>query len=326
MFIVTGGAGFIGSNIAAALEARGADIALVDWLGTDEKWRNIAKRRLVDLIDPDAVFPALDAYRDRIEGVIHMGAISATTERDADLIARTNFTLSQRLWAWCAEAGIPFVYASSAATYGGGEQGFEDDDSAEGLARLRPLNAYGWSKLVFDRWARHEADRGAACPPVWAGLKFFNVYGPNEAHKGGMRSVAKQVHEQIRHGQTVKLFASDHPDYEDGGQLRDFVYVDDCVDIALWLAEGKGRNGVFNAGSGQARSFLDLARAVYAAAGVEEDIVYMPMPAELKGRYQYFTEARMERLRQTGYDGQSTPLETGVARYVDFLDADDPYR
>ena len=327
MHVVTGGAGFIGSNIAAELEARGEEVAVVDWLGTDEKWRNIAKRRLADLIAPEQVFDALQEHRGRVKSVIHMGAISATTERDADLIADTNFRLSKRLWTWCAEAGIPFIYASSAATYGDGEAGFDDHDDPASLARLRPLNAYGWSKHVFDRWARHEADRGAAAPPVWAGLKFFNVYGPNEAHKGGMRSVAKQLHEQIREKGQVRLFASDRPDYADGGQMRDFVWVGDCVDIALWMIQGEAENGLYNTGSGQARSFLDLARAAFAALDLEEKIDFFDMPDQLKGKYQYFTEAAMEKLARAGYPGQRTPLETGVSRYLrDFLDCADPYR
>jgi ADP-L-glycero-D-manno-heptose 6-epimerase len=325
MHIVTGGAGFIGSNIAAELEARGEEVAVVDWLGTDEKWRNIAKRRLADLIAPEQVFEALAEHKGRVKSVIHMGAISATTERDADLIAETNFRLSKRLWTWCAEAGTPFVYASSAATYG--EAGFEDRDDADSLSKLRPLNAYGWSKHFFDRWARHEAERGAGAPPVWAGLKFFNVYGPNEAHKGGMRSVAKQLHEQIRDKGQVRLFASDRPDYEDGGQMRDFVWVGDCVDIALWMVRGEAENGLYNCGSGQARSFLDLAKAAFAALELDEKIDFFDMPDQLKGRYQYFTEAAMEKLQRAGYPGQRTPLETGVARYLrDHLDQDDPYR
>jgi len=327
MFIVTGGAGFIGSNIVAHLDEAGEDVAVIDTLGTDAKWKNIAKRRLDDLIQPDAAFEALDRHAGRIRGVIHMGAISATTERDADLIADTNFRLSCDLWDWCADNQVPFVYASSAATYGDGELGFKDDDDLDSLSRLRPLNAYGWSKWLFDVWARKQVDRGRPAPPRWAGLKFFNVYGPNEMHKGSMRSVAIQVFEQVSETGKMRLFASDHPDYEDGGQLRDFVWVEDCARIAIWCATGLEQNGIYNVGSGKARSFKDLAEAVFAAMGRDPQLDFFEMPEALKGQYQYFTEARMSKLTAAGCPVNATSLEEGVRRYVqDYLAAKDPYR
>ena len=255
-----------------------------------------------------------------------MGAISSTTEPDADLILRTNFTLSRDIWDWCAVRGVRMIYASSAATYGDGETGFEDRDDPESLNALRPLNAYGYSKYLFDQYAVRQADRDEA-PRQWAGLKFFNVYGPNEGHKGGMKSVVAQIWPKVQAGETVSLFRSHNPNYPDGGQLRDFVFVDDVVNIILWLLERQDISGVFNAGSGQARSFADLARATFAAAGKEPSIAYIDMPEAIRDRYQYFTEASMDRIRALGYGGQSTPLEEGVRRYVQgFLSQPDSYR
>lgn len=327
MIVVTGGAGFIGSNLVAGLEqAFGGDIAIVDRLGTEDKWRNIAKRDLAAIVDPDDFFPFLDRHRGDVRAIFHLGAISATTERDADLIVRENITLPIRLWHWCAENRTRLIYASSAATYGDGHGGFEDDNAPESMARLRPLNAYGWSKLAFDRRAIRLAAAGVH-PPQWVGLKFFNVYGPNEYHKGTMKSVIAHITPKIVAGESAKLFTSHHPDYPDGGQLRDFVYVDDCVRVMLWLLDMEGVNGIFNLGTGKARSFHDLARAVFAALGQEERIDFIDMPEAIRDRYQYFTQARMDRLRDAGYPDQFTSLEEGVRRYVKgFLTASDPYR
>lgn len=327
MIIVTGGAGFIGSNLVAGLEqAVGGDIVVVDRLGTDEKWRNIAKRELAAIVPPEDFFEFLERHRGDVETVFHLGAISATTERDADLIVRENITLPLRLWHWCAENRTRLIYASSAATYGDGSAGFDDDDSPEGLAALRPMNAYGWSKHAFDRRAIRLATSGVH-PPQWVGLKFFNVYGPNEYHKGSMKSVVAQITPKIMAGESAKLFTSHHPDYPDGGQLRDFVYVDDCVRVMLWLLDAGEVNGVFNLGTGAARSFADLARSVFAALDQEERIEFIEMPEAIRDRYQYFTQARMDRLRGAGYPDQFTTLEEGVRRYVKgFLTSDDPYR
>jgi ADP-L-glycero-D-manno-heptose 6-epimerase len=254
-----------------------------------------------------------------------MGAVSSTTEHDADKIIRSNFALSRDLYRWCAEEGRRFIYASSGATYGAGDRGFDDDNSPSALAALRPLNAYGWSKALFDLFAVREAGRGSA-PPQWAGLKFFNVYGPNEEHKGPMKSVAAQIWPDVAHGRSVKLFKSYHSSYADGGQLRDFVYVRDVVDVVAWLLERPGVSGVFNLGSGRARSFKDMAEALYAAAGAPAHIDYIAMPLALRERYQYFTEARLDRLRAAGYDGQFTSLEDGIGDYVKgYLAQLDPY-
>jgi ADP-L-glycero-D-manno-heptose 6-epimerase len=256
-----------------------------------------------------------------------MGAISATTESDGDLVAAVNITLSQRLWDWCAKRGVPFIYASSAATYGDGTLGFDDDMSEAALARLRPLNLYGWSKLAFDRRVAQMLSRGRARPPQWAGLRFFNVYGPNEHHKGRMASVVLHKFRQIMAGEAATLFASDREGVADGEQMRDFVHVDDCVAAMLWLHDNPGTSGLFNIGSGTARSFLDLTRAIYAALDRAPDIRFVPMPDDLKGNYQYFTEARMERLRAAGFRKNPTTLEAGVASYVRdvLLRAEDPF-
>ncbi len=328
MYMVTGGAGFIGSNMVAALEEKGAgQVAVCDRLRSGAKWRNIAKRELVDVVHPDRLFEFLEDNRSRLDAIVHMGAVSATTETDADLIIETNFRLSVALWTWCATNHVPLVYASSAATYGNGSQGFDDDAEREALARLRPLNAYGWSKLLFDRWvARVIADDGPV-PLQWAGLRFFNVYGPNEYHKGTMKSVAAHVFPAARENQQATLFKSHHPDYEDGGQLRDFVWIGDCVDIMMWLLDNEGVSGLFNCGTGMARSFADLTGAVYRALGREPEIAYVPTPVEIRDKYQYFTQADMGRLRAAGYEKAPTSLEEGITAYVrQFLDTTDPYR
>lgn len=329
MIVVTGGAGFIGSNIVARLTAETAyDVVVCDRLETADlaKWKNLAKHAIADFWSPEELFEQLERHAERVEAVVHMGAISSTTEPDADLILRTNFTLSRDLWDWCAIRGSRMIYASSAATYGDGETGFNDDDDAESLSQLRPLNAYGYSKMLFDQYVVRQADRGQV-PHQWAGLKFFNVYGPNEAHKGGMKSVVAQIWPKVAAGETVTLFRSHNPNYADGGQMRDFVYVDDVVDIIEFLLQSPHVSGIFNAGSGQARSFADLARATFDAAGKTPSIDYIDTPVSIRDRYQYFTEARMDRIRAAGFEGQSTPLEEGVRRYVqDFLATADPYR
>jgi ADP-L-glycero-D-manno-heptose 6-epimerase len=329
MIVVTGGAGFIGSNIVARLCAEDRrDIVVCDRLEDASlgKWRNLAKHPIADFWQPEALFEQLERHATSIEAVVHMGAISSTTEPDADLILRTNFSLSRDLWDWCVLRDARMIHASSAATYGDGGCGFDDDDSLKALSSLRPLNAYGYSKMLFDQYAARQSDRGHA-PSQWAGLKFFNVYGPNEYHKGGMKSVVAQIWPKVQADQPVTLFRSHNPAYADGGQMRDFVFVDDVVDMVDWLLESPGVSGVFNAGSGQARSFLDLAHATFAAAGKTPQVDYVDTPESIRDKYQYFTEARMDRLRAAGFSGQSTPLEEGVRRYVQsFLATPDPYR
>ena len=326
MYLVTGGAGFIGSNLVAALAARGEEVMVIDRLGSGDKWRNLAKHRIAGLLPPEAL-EEFWASAPPLRAVLHMGAISATTETDGDLVAATNLTLPLRLWSLCAARGVPLIYASSAATYGDGGLGFEDDASPEALARLRPLNLYGWSKLAFDRRVADLLARGAPRPPQWAGLRFFNVYGPNEAHKGRMASVLFHKVQQVQRGEAATLFRSDRPGIADGQQMRDFVHVDDCVAVMLWLLDNPGVSGLFNVGSGRARSFLDLVRAMFEALGRPPEIRFVDMPADLRGKYQYFTEAPLERLRAAGFNAQTTPLEEGVRRTVqDFLATEDPYR
>lgn len=328
MIIVTGGAGFIGSNIVAALEARGeTEIVVCDSLGKGDKWRNIAKRDLMDILPPESLFDFLEGQHGTIDAVFHMGAVSSTTATDADLVIANNVDFSLKLWEWCAIADARFIYASSAATYGDGSAGFDDDGSVDGLCKLRPLNLYGWSKHLLDRRiARSSAERRPG-PPQWVGLKFFNVFGPNEYHKGTMRSVVHQLHEQIASGDAVRLFRSHNPEYEDGGQMRDFISVDDCVDVMMWIYDNPDVSGLFNLGTGTARTFSDLARAVYAAMDVAPRIEFIDTPGEIRDKYQYFTEARMEKLRAAGCGHEFRPLEDAVASYVGgYLVKSDPYR
>ena len=329
IIFVTGGAGFIGSNIVAKLaENPDLDLVVCDWLGQADlgKWRNVAKHPIGDFVPPEEMFDWLEKRWRDIELVIHMGAISSTTEPDADKIVQTNFCLSRDLFRWCTDRQRRFIYASSAATYGDGDLGFDDKDDVESLKTLRPLNTYGWSKSMFDLFAARQAARDYA-PPQWVGLKFFNVYGPNEEHKDSMKSVAAQIWPKVRKGETVRLFKSYNPDYADGGQLRDFVYVRDVAEVVEWLHQNEGVNGVYNLGSGKARSFHDMAATVFKAAGLDPKIEYYDMPPSIREKYQYFTEANMDRLRAAGYPGQFTPLEDGITDYVQrYLTQADPYR
>ncbi len=328
MIVVTGGAGFIGSNILAALEARGAGkLVVCDRLRSNDKWKNIAKREIADIVHPEQLFDFLEANRKHVQVIFHMGAISATTETDADKIAANNFSLSLALWKWCALSNVRFIYASSAATYGDGTAGFDDDWSIEHLSRLHPLNAYGWSKHLFDRRVARKIKEGSRRPPQFAGLKFFNVYGPNEYHKGGQQSVVAQVYPHAKQDAAYQLFRSHNPKYKDGGQMRDFIWVGDVVDVMMWLLDNPQVSGIFNVGTGTARPFIDLASAVYAALGKEPKIKFQDTPIAIRDKYQYFTEANMSRLRAAGYDKPFTALEDGVRQYVqDFLDHADRYR
>jgi ADP-L-glycero-D-manno-heptose 6-epimerase len=324
MIVVTGGAGFIGSNIVAALTGSGAAVAVCDRLRQGDKWHNLARVGLCELIAPEALLAWLPAHAAAIEAVVHMGAISSTTETNVDLTVEVNFRLSQALWRWCALEGKRFIYASSAATYGAGEQGFDDDPRR--LPLLRPLNAYGWSKHLFDRWVAGTLAAQDASPPQWAGLKFFNVYGPNEYHKGSMRSVIAQKYPLAAAEEPVTLFRSGRPDVSDGGQKRDFIYVRDCVQVVQWLLAHRQVNGLFNLGTGRARSFAELAAALFAALKRPPRIEYIDAPPQVLAHYQYFTEARMERLREVGYTQSFTSLEQGVAEYVQrYLSQPDPY-
>ena len=325
MIIVTGGAGFIGSNLLKALEQRD-ELVVVDWLGEDNKWRNIAKRELYDVVRPEDLFDFLKGREDDVQAVFHMGAISATTEANVDAIVKNNVRLSLDLFRWCGLNKVRFLYASSAATYGDGSNGFCDDDTIDALASLSPLNAYGWSKHVVDRRIARVLRSGGSLPPQCVGLKFFNVYGPNEYHKGNMRSVVHQLHGKISAGEDAILFRSHNSEYSDGGQLRDFVYVKDIVDMMIWFLDNPEVQGLYNAGTGQARSFLDLANAVYSAMGKQPKIKFVDTPVEIRDKYQYFTEANMSKLQEAGFSKPATSLEDGVRDYVlNYLEQDDCY-
>jgi ADP-L-glycero-D-manno-heptose 6-epimerase len=327
MIIITGGAGFIGSCLAAGLEKAGlGPLVICDWLGDGAKWRNIAKRTLHDIIRPENLFEFLEANQKQVEIIYHLGAISSTTETDADKIVANNFRLSKDLFAWCAEKRKRMVYASSAATYGDGKEGFEDRDDIDYLKKLRPLNPYGWSKHLFDQYVATVRAGGEKFPAQCVGLKFFNVYGPNEYHKEGQRSVVHQIFPVAQRGDTFQLFKSHNPDYTDGGQLRDFIFVKDCVAVMEWLYQHSRVNGLYNVGTGKARSFLDLANAIYQACGKPPQITFRDMPEGIREHYQYFTQSHMERLRKAGYAAPFTSLEDGISRYVkEYLATPDPY-
>ena len=327
MILVTGGAGFIGSNLVAALtECQSAAVYVCDRMDSDEKRLNLKKHAIAGIVEPEDLLTWLDGVGAATETIFHLGAISATTECNADTLIDNNVALPTELWRWSASHRCRFIYASSAATYGDGALGFDDDFTPLALAALEPLNRYGRSKQLFDLGAVLMANMGCR-PPQWVGLKFFNVYGPNEYHKGGQRSVAVQLFEQIKDTGQVQLFKSHRSDYEDGAQLRDFIWVEDCVSVMLWLYQTPSVSGIFNCGTGAARSFADLAKSCFDALGHPSNIKYIDTPESLRGHYQYFTEARMERLRGAGYDRQFTSLEDGVARYIKkYLQANDPHR
>lgn len=321
MILITGGAGFIGANAVMALQGR-APIVMCDRFGQDDKWQNLRHAEIDRFILPEQLDGFLAEFGGGISSVVHMGAISATTERDVDAIVRANLQLSRTLWTFCAKRGIPFIYASSAATYGDGSHGFDDRLDNVYLATLRPLNPYGWSKLAFDRQVAGMIRRGEQAPPRWAGLKFFNVYGPREHHKGSMRSVITANFDRLHGDETLRLFRSDRPDYSDGGQKRDFVYVDDCVAVIVWMLDNYFPSGLYNLGTGRAQSWLDAAEAMFAALGKPPAIEFIDMPETLVGRYQYFTEARMDKLATVGAPLPRTSLRDGVARTYRYLEAE----
>jgi ADP-L-glycero-D-manno-heptose 6-epimerase len=326
MLLVTGGAGFIGSNVVAALNDAGRrDVVVCDILGHDGKWRNLAKRQLADFVPPAELIDWLKGRR--LDAVIHLGAISETTATDGDLVIETNFRTSLRLLDWCTATATPLIYASSAATYGNGELGFGDDPSVEALKKLRPMNLYGWSKHLFDLAVAERLARGEKLPPQWAGLKFFNVFGPNEYHKGTMMSVLARRFDDVKAGRAVTLFKSHREGIADGDQRRDFIYVDDVVRVMMWLLATPQVSGLFNVGTGTARSFKDLIVSAYAALGASPNIEYVDMPEQIRGSYQYFTQSEVDRLRRAGYNGGFTALEDAVGAYVKgFLDRADRFR
>lgn len=327
MIVVTGAAGFIGSNVVAALNDRGRnDLLICDRLGSEGKWQNLGKRIFSAFVAPEELLSELDR-RDDVEAVIHMGAISATTVIDGDAVVRDNLSFTLNLVDWCTRASVPIIYASSAATYGDGSRSFDDAGSLQALRELRPLNLYGWSKHQTDLAIAARVEAGKPMPPKCIGLKFFNVFGQNEYHKGDMQSVVTKIIPIVKAGERVSLFASDRPDIPDGGQMRDFVYVDDVVQVILWLLDHGVPYGLFNVGTGVARSFADLAKATFRALGQEPRIDYKPMPASLAGRYQYFTQASVDKLRESGCAINYLSLEDSVSHYVEtYMLGEDPYR
>ena len=323
MIIITGGAGMIGSMIAWHLNNLGRDdLVIVDDIQHPEQWQNLVKRRYANYLDKSELAGFL-LGKPKIDAIIHMGAISSTTERDFNKLVQNNIRYSQLLWAWCAENKVPFLYASSAATYGAGEQGYDD---ACDINTLRPLNGYGYSKQYFDQWALQQTANKQPTPSQWQGFKFFNVYGPNEYHKERMASVSFHTFNQFKTEGTVKLFKSHLAGYEDGMQLRDFVYVKDAAAAVVHFVNNLCESGIYDIGTGQARAFRDLATAVMTSMGETPNITYIEMPKDLRGKYQYFTQAKMLKLENTGYTVKFHTLEEGVRDYVhNYLLQTDPY-
>lgn len=311
MIVVTGAAGFIGSYVAGYLNQQGYnDLVLVDDFSQSRKAANIEHKKYTTLIDREGFFDWMNHNHRFVQFVIHLGARTDTTEFDRSIFERLNVDYSKRVWSLCIKFGLPLIYASSAATYGNGEWGYSD--SHELVYKLKPLNPYGESKNEFDKWALQQVQQ----PFFWAGLKFFNVYGPNEYHKGRMASVVFHAFHQIKQTGKMKLFRSHHPDFRDGEQKRDFIYVKDIASVILFLMQHRKNSGLYNVGTGQARTFLDLARATFQSMDIPENIEFIDTPADIRDKYQYFTQANMDKLRSIGYSQPFTPLEEGIREYV----------
>lgn len=329
MIVITGGAGMIGSMIAWHLNTKlnQDDLVIVDDIKHEAQWQNLVHREYMTYLDKDQLFDWLYHHDNDVTAVIHMGAISATTERDFNKLVKANIHYSQQLWTWCAEHKVPFLYASSAATYGDGTKGY-NDSSIDGL---RPLNGYGYSKHFFDQWALKQVSQQKPCPPSWAGFKFFNVYGPNEYHKERMASVAFHTFNQFSETGTMRLFKGTKEGVEDGMQMRDFVYVKDAAAVIAHFYQhainsAPLADGIYNIGTGIARSFKDLATSVMTSMNKEPHITYIDMPEDLQGKYQYFTEASIRKLRSAGYNERFHSLEEGIKDYVqNYLMQEDPY-
>ena len=326
MRLVTGAEGFIGSNLVAGLEAAGEDIVVCDTFNDSSKRHNLSKRDIKNTIRSEELFEFLSDNTKNIETIFLLGAISSTTETDTKLLEKINVDLPKKIWAWCKNNHVKLIYASSAATYGDGSKGFDDNLSLDDLKTLQPLNAYAQSKHEFDMFISSDQFDHNDSNAQWAGLKFFNVYGPNEYHKKSQMSVIPQFFNQITSTGKASLFQSHNSKYSDGGQLRDFIWVEDCVRVMMWLDKNLPRSGLYTCGTGNARSFLDLAKLVFSAMGKEENIEYIPTPEAIRDKYQYFTQARMDKLKSLGFDMNFTTLENGVTQYVrDYLMGDDQF-
>lgn len=310
--VVTGGAGFIGSNVVKSLNELGEDkIFIVDNLDKSEKWKNLVTLNFEDYIHKDIFLDEIKkgSFDGSVKAIIHLGARSSTTEQDVDFLMKNNYEYTKELAKWSIKNNVRFIYASSAATYGDGSKGFSD--AHETIPKLKPLNAYGFSKQIFDLWAL----KNKILDKI-VGLKYFNVYGPGEYHKGDMRSMVLKAYEQIKRDGKIRLFKSYKPEYKDGEQLRDFIYVKDAVDMTLFFLEKPELNGIFNIGTGQPRSWNDLARAVFSSLKMDLNIEYIDMPEEIKDKYQYFTKAEMKKIKDAGYEKPLTSLEEAVKDYI----------
>lgn len=321
MIVITGAAGFIGSNVVAGLNARNyIDLVLVDDFTKVDKQRNFLEKKYTRVVEREGFFEWLEENYRYVQVIIHLGARTDTTEFNWKVFEELNVGYSKKIWNACVEYGLPLIYASSAATYGLGELGYSDNHDI--VSSLKPLNPYGRSKNDFDQWALQQLRK----PFFWAGLKFFNVYGPNEYHKGRMASVVFHAFNQIRKTGKMKLFRSHHPDFEDGKQQRDFIYVADVVDVILYLMEERPQSGLFNLGTSKASTFLDLVTYTFEAMDLEPQIEFIETPEDIRDKYQYFTRAEMSKLRAAGYDKEFTSLKDGVTEYVrDYL-SDNKYR
>ncbi len=314
MIIVTGAAGFIASNLIKRLNHDGfKHIIAVDQFDNPEKNKNLNTLIIAEKVDRSEFFEWVERQVAEIEFIFHIGARTDTAEFDRELLYQLNTSYTQKIWKLCIQKQIPLVYASSAATYGLGELGYKDDESL--IPQLKPLNAYGDSKNEFDIWALKQDEK----PFFWAGLKFFNVYGAGEYHKGRMASVILHAYRQISETGAMKLFRSHNPEFKDGEQMRDFVYVEDVVDVMIWLMHHRKNSGIYNLGSGKARTFLDLVKAVFKSMKLPEKISFIDTPADIRDKYQYFTEADMNKLKEIGYENPFTPLEEGVEKYINLI-------
>lgn len=328
IILVTGGGGFIGSNLVAALVARGLHhVVVCDNFGSDDKWRNLAKHAAYEIIPPEQLFDWLEFNRSQVELIYHLGGISSTVEKNVDLILKSNFSQSVKLWRWCNVRGVRLIYTSSAATYGDGSKGFDDNADLSYLQSLVPMSGYGWSKHLFDMHVVRGIERGEVSIPQWVGLKMFNTYGPNEYHKGDQQSVITKVAQHAIQAGTVKLFRSYNPKYKDGEQQRDVIYVKDVVKVLLWFLDYSRVTGLYNVGTGQPSTFNQMAQAIFAAIGATPRINYSDMPEDLVSKYQYYTCANMDKLVAAGYSQPFTSLENGIREYVRnyLLNKQDPY-